>query len=127
MELNWSGLSEAHLEPIQLAYASNQEANHEGAVLEVAENTVLEVVEIPEVAEDIVLEAVEIPEATEDLVLEAIVSHHQDDSAVSSPSIVPEHPTPENDPEVSYLNTNIIESFTGYKLPHKYNRGKPPR
>jgi hypothetical protein len=116
MELNWPGLSEAHVEPIQSACASHQEANHEGAV--------------PEVAEDTVLEAVEIPEAAEDVVPEGTVSHHQDDgadSAVSSPSMVPEHPTPKNDPEVRSLNTNIIESSAGYKLPHRHNRGKPTR
>lgn len=108
-----AGPIETHVESIQSACASHQEANHEGAV--------------PEVAEDTVLEAVEIPEAAEDVVPEATVSHHQDDSAVSSPSMVPEHPTPENDPEVRSLNTNIIESSAGYKLPHRHNRGKPPR
>jgi len=41
MELNWSGLSEAHVEPIRSACASHQEANHEGAVPEVAEDIVL--------------------------------------------------------------------------------------
>jgi hypothetical protein len=113
MELNWLGLSEAHVEPIQSACASHQEANHEGAV--------------PEVAEDTVLEAVEIPEAAEDVVPETAVSHHQDNSSVSPPSMVPDHPTPENDPEIRYLNTNIIESSAGYKLPHRHNHGKPPR
>ncbi|GMY24994.1 Retrovirus-related Pol polyprotein from transposon RE1, partial [Fagus crenata] len=48
------------------------------------------------------------------------------EATVSSPSVVPEDPTPENDPEVSSLNANIIESPTGYVLPHRHNRGKPP-
>ena len=62
------GLSEAHVESIQLAYAPHlacaphQEANHNGAILEIAEDAVLEVVEVPEAAEDVVPEV--------------IVSHH---------------------------------------------------
>uniref|UniRef100_A0A6N2MGP1 PGG domain-containing protein n=1 Tax=Salix viminalis TaxID=40686 RepID=A0A6N2MGP1_SALVM len=43
-----------------------------------------------------------------------------------SPSQVPADPTPENDPEVSSLNNNTMESFPSYMLPHRQNRGKPP-
>ncbi|RVW89802.1 Retrovirus-related Pol polyprotein from transposon TNT 1-94 [Vitis vinifera] len=54
--------------------------------------------------------------------------HHEDDHAahVTSPSAVPENPTPENDPEVSSFNTNILAPPIGYVLPNRHNRGKPP-
>ena len=54
--------------------------------------------------------------------------HHEDDheAHVTSPSTVPENPTPENDPEVSSFNTNILAPPIGYVLPNRHNRGKPP-
>ncbi|RVX03526.1 Retrovirus-related Pol polyprotein from transposon RE1 [Vitis vinifera] len=54
--------------------------------------------------------------------------HHEDDheAHVTSPSAVPENPTPENDPEVSSFNTNILAPPIGYVLPNRHNRGKPP-
>ncbi|RVW24902.1 Retrovirus-related Pol polyprotein from transposon TNT 1-94 [Vitis vinifera] len=54
--------------------------------------------------------------------------HHEDDheAYVTSPSTVPENPTPENDPEVSSFNTNILAPPIGYVLPNRHNRGKPP-
>ncbi|RVW42603.1 Retrovirus-related Pol polyprotein from transposon TNT 1-94 [Vitis vinifera] len=54
--------------------------------------------------------------------------HHEDDheAHVTSPSAVPENPTPENDPEVSSFNTNILTPPIGYVLPNRHNRGKPP-
>jgi hypothetical protein len=109
MELKWPGLVETHMESIQSVCAPHQAANHDGAGPDAAEDTVLEVAVDTETAEDIALEVTE------------------DDGAISSPSVVPERPTPENDPEVSPLNTNIMESSAGYELPHRHNRGKPPR
>ncbi|KAJ8625750.1 hypothetical protein MRB53_034280 [Persea americana] len=45
-------------------------------------------------------------------------------------SSVPEDPPPENVPEVSTpatpLHANILDSSTGYMLPVRHNRGKPP-
>ncbi|KAJ8642448.1 hypothetical protein MRB53_019142 [Persea americana] len=45
-------------------------------------------------------------------------------------SSVPEDPPPENVPEVSTpatpLHANILDSSTGYVLPVRHNRGKPP-
>ncbi|RVW32439.1 Retrovirus-related Pol polyprotein from transposon TNT 1-94 [Vitis vinifera] len=54
--------------------------------------------------------------------------HHEDDheAHVTSPSTIPENPTPENDPEVSSFNTNILAPPIGYVLPNRHNRGKPP-
>ncbi|RVX13422.1 Retrovirus-related Pol polyprotein from transposon TNT 1-94 [Vitis vinifera] len=56
------------------------------------------------------------------------IEHHEDDheAHVTSPSVVPENPTPENDPEVSSFNTNILAPPIGYVLPNRHNRGKPP-
>ncbi|XP_059659238.1 uncharacterized protein LOC132306059 [Cornus florida] len=44
-------------------------------------------------------------------------------------SLVPNDHSPENTPEVQSLNSspsNTIDDFVGYKLPFRYNRGKPP-
>ena len=85
MELDWPGLAEVNVEPMQ---------------------------------------SVCVPQAPEHQAVNYQEVNHE--AAVSSPSVAPEDPTPENDPEVSSLNANIIESPAGYVLPHRHNRGKPP-
>ena len=48
----------------------------------------------------------------------------------SSHPLLPDNPPPENIPEVSSpttpLQTNAIDTFAGYVLPFRHNRGKPP-
>jgi hypothetical protein len=102
MELDWPGLDEVNVEPMQSV-----------CVPQAPEQQVVCVPQAPE------QQAVNHEAAPE----QQAVNH---EAVVSFPSIVPEDPTPENDPEVSSLNANIIDSPAGYVLPHRHNRGKPP-
>ena len=102
MELDWPGLAEVNVEPMQsvcVPQASEQQA-----------------VCVPQAPEQQAVNHEAAPE-------QQVVNH---EAVVSFPSIVPEDPTLENDPKVSSLNANIIDSPAGYVLPHRHNRGKPP-
>jgi hypothetical protein len=56
---------------------------------------------------------------------------HPQKLSQAPPSAVPTIPTPKNIPEVSDLNTNSdisnLNTPTGYALPFRENRGKPPK
>ncbi|KAF9683717.1 hypothetical protein SADUNF_Sadunf04G0043300 [Salix dunnii] len=98
------------------------EAENRGGVVEAKkDNTCLQAIEIPEATVETERAENTALETLEDVVPEAV-----SEASVSSPSIVPEYPTPEN-PKVSSLNTNVMESSASYELPYRHNHGKPPR
>ena len=70
---------------------------------------------------------VEPPRIEVELVPESLEDAESDESLHS---LVPNDHPPENIPEVSFsitpLQTNAIDTSTGYVLPFRHNRGKPP-
>ncbi|RVW17554.1 Retrovirus-related Pol polyprotein from transposon RE1 [Vitis vinifera] len=78
-----------------------------------------DMVEHDPVPEPLRTEAEPVPESSEDA-----------ESDVFPHSLVPNDPPTENIPEVSSpttpLQTNVIDTSTGYVLPFRHNRGKPP-